>query len=117
MMDAESSSGAPTDRMGDTWRGLLAGLLIGEGSFGGDGRQAQVTLRMHARHEDLFRSLVKAVPGSRLYGPYHHGGRHYLQWMIRGQALRSLLGELEGLLALDGYAAARCAEMRERYGV
>jgi hypothetical protein len=61
----------------DFERGFLLGLLVGEGHFGGDGRQAQVTLRMHTRHEHLFRWLVTAVPGSRLYGPYHHGGRSY----------------------------------------
>lgn len=72
-------------------RGILVGLLIGEGHFGGDGRQPQVTLRMHARHEALFRWLVDRVPGSRLYGPYTHGGRSYFQWMVRGPALRQFL--------------------------
>jgi hypothetical protein len=71
--------------------GLLIGVLIGEGHFGGDGRQPQVTLRMHTAHEALFRWLVARVPGSRLYGPYHHGGRSYYQWMVRGEALRSWL--------------------------
>src|SRR5918911_362016 len=67
--------------------GLIVGLLIGEGHFGGDGRKPQVTLRMHVRHESLLRWLEARVPGSRLYGPYHHGDRHYLQWMVRGPAL------------------------------
>ena len=35
--------------------GLVLGLLIGGGHFGGDGRQPQVTLRMHVRHEPLLR--------------------------------------------------------------
>ena len=35
--------------------GMLLGLLVGEGHFGGDGKQPQVTLRMHARHEPSFR--------------------------------------------------------------
>ena len=30
--------------------GLLVGLLVGEGHFGGDGRQPHVTLRMHTDH-------------------------------------------------------------------
>ena len=72
-------------------QGVLVGLLIGEGHFGGDGRQPQVSLRMHARHDRLFRWLVDAVPGSRLYGPYTHGERHYYQWMVRGRALREHL--------------------------
>ena len=41
-------------------RGVLVGVLIGEGSFGGDGKQPQITLRMHVRHEALFRWLVGA---------------------------------------------------------
>ena len=68
--------------------GFLVGLLVGEGHFGGDGRQAQVTLRMHVRHEAIFRWLERTFPGGRLYGPYHHGGRDYLQWMARGPYLR-----------------------------
>ena len=67
--------------------GIVVGLLVGEGHFGGDGRQPQVTLRMHVRHEALMRWLVDRFPRSRLYGPYHHGNRHYFQWMARGEAL------------------------------
>src|SRR5437764_3699266 len=90
--------------------GLLIGLLVGEGSFGGDGKQPQVTLRMHVRHEALFRWLVERFPDSRLYGPYHHGGRSYFQWMARGRVLvRDVLPLLEDELhpSLDGYAAER----------
>src|SRR5688572_30523105 len=61
--------------------GVLVGILVGEGHFGGDGRQPQVTLRMHVRHEALFLWLGAHFPGGRLYGPYHHGGRSYYQWM------------------------------------
>jgi len=99
-------------------RGLLVGVLIGEGSFGGDGRQPHVTLRMHIRHEALFRWLVARFPRTRLYGPYGHGGRSYYQWMARGQALvEDILPVLEAapLAELDGHAASRLAEMRERY--
>ena len=99
-------------------RGVLLGVLIGEGHFGGDGKQPQVTLRMHVRHEALFHWLVDHVPGSRLYGPYDHGGRHYFQWMVRGRALvQGLLPILDADLGphLDGHAAGRLAEMRERY--
>ena len=99
-------------------RGVLVGVLVGEGSFGGDGRQPHVTLRMHVRHEALFRWLVARFPRTRLYGPYGHGGRSYYQWMARGQALiEDVLPVLESapLAAIDGYAAARLAEMRERY--
>ena len=94
------------------------GILIGEGHFGGDGKYPQVTLRMHVRHEALFRWLAERFTRSRLYGPYGHGGRSYYQWMARGDALaEDLLPLLEGagLERLDGYAAARLGEMRTRY--
>jgi hypothetical protein len=104
--------------MSDFDAGVLLGILVGEGSFGGDGKQPQVTLRMHVRHEALFQWLVAKLPRSRLYGPYDHGGRRYYQWMARGPALvEDLLPVLEGRLTpeLDGHAAARFDAMRERY--
>jgi hypothetical protein len=104
--------------LSDFDRGVVVGVLIGEGSFGGDGRQPHITLRMHVRHEALFRWLVARFPRSRLYGPYGHGGRSYYQWMARGEALVDdvlpLLDEA-GLEQLDGYAAMRLGEMRTRY--
>lgn len=99
-------------------RGLVVGLLIGEGSFGGDGKQPQVTLRMHVRHEALFRWLMERFPRTRLYGPYHHGGRSYYQWMARGRALvDDVLPLLEEAVvpALDAHASARFEAMIERY--
>ena len=99
--------------------GFLIGVLLGEGHFGGDGRQPQVSLRMHTKHERLFRWLVEHVPDGKLYGPYTHGGRSYFQWMIRGSALR------EGLVPLihanrdllDEHTAARFDAMCERYRI
>jgi hypothetical protein len=73
---------------------------------------------MHVRHEALFRWLTERFPDSRLYGPYHHGGRSYYQWMARGRTLvNDLLPLLEDELhsELDGYAAGRLNAMRERY--
>ncbi len=99
-------------------RGLLVGILIGEGSFGGDGKQPQITLRMHTRHEALFRWLIEAFPRTKLYGPYHHGKRSYYQWMARGQALvEDVLPILEDALGpdLDEHAAARFDAMRTTY--
>lgn len=98
--------------------GFLVGLLVGEGSFGGDGKQPQVTLRMHTRHEALFRWLMERFPRSKLYGPYNHGGRSYYQWMARGRTLvEDLLPLLEAHVRpeLDGHAAARFDEMRSKY--
>ncbi len=107
-----------TEPLSEFDRGVIVGLLIGEGSFGGDGKQPQVTLRMHVRHEALFTWLVERLPATKLYGPYHHGGRSYYQWMARGQVLvRDVLPLLEQELhpGLDGYAAERLHVMRERY--
>jgi hypothetical protein len=98
--------------------GLLVGLLIGEGHFGGDGRQPHVTLRMHTDHEALFRWLTDRFPGGRLYGPYHHGGRSYFQWMARGAYLREVLVPLlDARLrpALDGKSWKRYQAMKQRY--
>jgi hypothetical protein len=99
--------------------GIVVGLLIAEGHFGGDGRQPQVTLRMHVRHETLLRWLQRGFPRTRLYGPYHHGGRSYFQWMARGEALvLDVLPVLERHLTpdLDAHAHARLVSMTARYG-
>ncbi len=105
-------------QLSDFERGVVVGLLIGEGSFGGDGKQPQVTLRMHVRHEAIFQWLLARFPATRLYGPYHHGGRAYYQWMARGRALvDTVLPLLEAELhdGLDAYAAERLGSMRQRY--
>jgi hypothetical protein len=99
-------------------QGMIVGLLVGQGHFGGDGRQPHVTLKMHIRHEALLRWLEGRIPGSRLYGPYDHGGRRYFQWMARGPALvEQLLPLLEAQIGpeLDGHAHERLTAMTERY--
>ena len=99
-------------------RGIVLGVLIGEGSFGGDGRQPQITLRMHTRHEALFHWLIARFPTTKLYGPYHHGERSYYQWMARGAALvEEVLPILEAELTadLDGHAHARLEAMTAKY--
>jgi hypothetical protein len=104
--------------LSDFDRGFLVGLLIGEGSFGGDGKQPQVTLRMHTRHEALFLWLMERFPRTKLYGPYNHGGRSYFQWMARGRTLvEDLLPLLDAHVRpeLDAHAASRFDEMRARY--
>ena len=100
--------------------GYLVGILVGEGHFGGDGRQPQITLRMHTDHERLFRWLEERFPQSKLYGPYHHGGRSYFQWMARGEFLRKeLIPLLERYMSpeLDEKSFARFAAMKENYGL
>jgi hypothetical protein len=98
--------------------GFLVGLLVGEGHFGGDGRQPHVTLRMHVRHEAIFDWLEQTFPGGRVYGPYHHGGRDYLQWMARGVFLREELAPvLDRFLSpgLDQHSFDRYQLMKARY--
>jgi hypothetical protein len=98
--------------------GFLVGLLVGEGHFGGDGRQPHVTLRMHVDHERLFRWLTTHFPGGKLYGPYDHAGRRYYQWMARGAYLREVLVPLlDHHLTpdLDAKAHGRYLEMKRRY--
>lgn len=98
----------------------MLGLLIGEGHFGGDGKQPQVTLRMHVRHESLLRWVASAIPGGKLYGPYNHGGRHYYQWMARGEVLRQTLVPLLDSLPfseIDPHSYERYRHMKERYGL
>jgi hypothetical protein len=64
------------------------------------------------------RWLVDRFPRSRLYGPYHHGSRHYFQWMVRGEALVvDLLPLLERHMTpeLDGHAHDRLMAMITDY--
>ena len=103
---------------GDLEIGVLLGILVGEGHFGGDGRQPQVTLRMHVAHESLFRWVMATFPGGRLYGPYDHSGRHYFQWMARGPYLRSVIVPLlDARLSpeIDRRSWERYQLMKERY--
>jgi len=105
-------------QLSDVERGLFVGILIGEGHFGGDGKTPQVTLRMHTRHETLFRWLESRFPRARLYGPYNHGGRHYYQWMARGAALaEDVMPLVDEVLSddVDSHVAGRVRDMREKY--
>jgi len=97
--------------------GFVVGLLLGEGHFGGDGKQPQITLRMHVRHEETFRWLERKFPGAKLYGPYTHSGRTYFQWIARGTFLRNVLVPLveRHLDHLDSHVAARFLSMCARY--
>ena len=114
--DGRESRGG--DRLDPFDAGFLVGILIGEGHFGGDGRQPQITLRMHTDHAALFHWLVARFPESRLYGPYAHSGRSYYQWMARGPFLRAtLLPILERHLRpeLSKRAWDRYQQMRRQY--
>ena len=102
--------------LSDFDEGFFVGLLVGEGHFGGDGKQPQITLRMHTDHEAVFEWLVDRLPG-RLYGPYLHSGRNYYQWMARGPALRALLPILDRRLRPEhsGKVFERYQAMKTRY--
>jgi hypothetical protein len=75
------------DDLNELERGLVAGLLIGEGHFGVDRGRAQVVVSMHVRHEPLLRWLVRLFPRTVLYGPYHYNGRDSIRWHARSAAL------------------------------
>jgi len=115
---AELLAGSIRTSWTDLEVGILVGLLVGEGHFGGDGRQPQLTLRMHTDHEVLFRWLQRTFPGGKLYGPYHHGGRSYFQWMARGAYLKEILMPLlDRHLSpgLDAKTHLRYQEMKRKY--
>jgi hypothetical protein len=98
--------------------GIILGLLLSEGHFGGDGKQPHVVLRRHVRHQSLFHWLLEQVPGSRLYGPYSHGERQYYQWMVRGEVLKKSLIPLLDSLSLEQFDVSqleRYQQMKERY--
>jgi hypothetical protein len=103
----------------DRETGFFLGLVAGEGHLGGDGRQPHLTIRMHTRHEALFRWLEESFPGSRLYGPYTHGGRSYYQWMARGPVLRDVVAPLIHAHRdiLDDYVLQRFDAMCANYGL
>ena len=108
------------DELSPFEQGVILGVLMGEGHFGGDGRQPQVTLKMHVRHEPLLRWIHDRVRWSGLYGPYHHGGRHYMQLMFRGESLRRVLVPLlmqTPWPAIDPHSYERFRAMCERYGL
>jgi len=74
---------------------------------------------MHVRHESLFRWLERVLPGGRLYGPYNHGGRRYLQWMARGRFLQNVLVPFLAARRpyMDEHVAGRFLAMCEDYGI
>ena len=99
-------------------QGLVAGVLIGEGSFGGDGKQPQITLRMHMRHEALFRWLDGAVPAHAALRARTTtaGARTSSGWRAAGAGGGRPAGPRGGVTPeLDAHAAARLDAMRSDY--
>lgn len=99
--------------------GFLLGILSGEGHFGGDGKQPHITLRMHTKFEKIFFWLLEKFPDSKLYGPYHHSGRSYYQWMARGKVLKNQLLPLiiKHIHTLDLHTQERINQMIEKYRI
>jgi hypothetical protein len=95
-------------------RGFLAGLIIGGGHFGVSRGTAQFVIGMHVRHESLLRYAQDLLPGTILYGPYHHQGRDFFRLTARGAALRGLLDIFDSLEIhrLCPHVARRYAAMR-----
>jgi len=103
------------DDLNDLERGLVVGLLIGEGHFGVDGLRAQINVRMHVRHEPLLRWLQTLFPRGALYGPYEGAGRRWMQWMARGPGLVcDLLPAIEPVLqtGIDPHVLERVERMK-----
>ena len=52
-----------------------------------------------------------------MYGPYHHGGRDYLQWMARGEVLKNEILPLiyKNWDVIDDHVQSRITEMCTRY--
>jgi hypothetical protein len=103
------------DDLNDLERGIVAGLLIGEGHFGVDGRRAHVVVGMHVRHEPLLRWLVRLFPRTVLYGPYHYRGRHFMRWTARSEGLVcDLLPAIEPVLqtGIDPHVLERLERMK-----
>ncbi len=103
--------------MTDFDEGFLLGILVGEGHFGGYGHAGMISVRMHVRHVELFHWLAMHVPESRLYGPYHHGGRHCFAWVVRSKALREVMVPFlrRHLDKVDSHIRERITNMLDRY--
>jgi hypothetical protein len=63
--------------------GYVIGLIVGEGSFTGDGKAPCLEVRLHVDDPEPLLKL-REVFGGRIYGPYIHDGRHYRMWLLRG---------------------------------
>jgi hypothetical protein len=81
------------DDLTDLERGLVTGLVIGEGHFGAYRGRAQIVGKMHVRHEPLLRWVAQLFPRGAPYGPYRSDGREVepvLQTGIDPRVLRRL---------------------------
>ena len=103
----------------ESQKGFILGFFCGQGSFGGDGRTPNLTLRMNPKHAQLVEKLTEILEGSQVYGPYTTAGRKYLQWMLRGDDLAKHVqaNTFEGLKEWDESAYQRYRDMVDVYFV
>jgi len=66
--------------------GYVMGLVVGEGSFTGDRKQAALQVKMHERDPYPLFHLQRLL-GGRVFGPYDHGQRRYYVYSLRGVEL------------------------------
>ena len=86
------------------------------GLFGGDGKQPQITLRMHVRHEALFHWLVERFPGRSCTALPPRRPRVLPVDGARRGAGQDVLPVLEAVLTPSSTGTPpRAREMRERY--
>jgi hypothetical protein len=103
-------------RLPDYERGMVTGLFIGEASFTSDGHGPLIAVRMHVRRTQLLEWLHGTFPRSRLYGPYHHDGRHAMVWLARGKCLvEDVMPQLSGVERLCPHVADRMERMEHMH--
>jgi hypothetical protein len=66
--------------------GYIMGIVVSEGSFTGDWRNPCLQIKLHQRDVAVLEFLQRTL-GGKIYGPYHHGDRHYSMWLLRGREL------------------------------
>jgi hypothetical protein len=93
--------------------GYLMGLVVGEGSFTTNGPFAVLALRLHARDPVPLRTLREGFGGV-VYGPYRHGGRHYMHWRLSHAELRRVLPLFDVYLPAS-YRREQYVAWRRRY--
>lgn len=68
--------------------GYLTGLIVGQGSFTADRRAPVLSVKLHEQDRQALQLVARSL-GGKVYGPYHHDGRHFFVYRLRGEALRS----------------------------
>lgn len=85
-MKHEANGTLKATEIADFDLGYIMGIIVSEGSFTGDWRNPCLQIKLHQRDIAVLEFLQSAL-GGKIYGPYHHGDRHYSMWMLRGDDL------------------------------